>query len=224
MTFNGLLVTLKDKNIGLRRSGSELRIVGDRETLTASLVSELRTYKTELLSLVGEGDTWWSRPVTITPEMLPLVQLTAEEIENIVRSVPGGAANIQDIYPLAPLQEGLLFHHLIAGEGDAYVVASAYSFDNRERLDRYLDAMQAVIDRHDILRTSLIWEGVTEPVQVVWRRVTLPVEEAVLDASAGDAVRQLYTRYNPRSYRMDLRQAPPLRVVIAHDEEQDRWL
>ena len=160
----------------------------------------------------------------ITPEMLPLVELTEEEIERIVRTVPGGAGNVQDIYPLAPLQEGILFHHLMGGEGDPYLLAAQFSFDTRARVDDYLRALQAVVDRHDILRTAVAWEGLPEPVQVVWRRAGLHVEEIELEPAAGDAAEQLYARFDPRRYRIDVRQAPLLRIYLAYDEEQERWL
>ena len=160
----------------------------------------------------------------ITPEMLPLVHLTTEEIDRIVGAVPGGAANVQDICPLAPMQEGILFHHLISEAGDPYQLAVLYSFNSRALMEAYLEALQAVIDRHDILRTGVMWEGLSDPVQVVWRKAVVPVEEVVLEPAAGDAARQLYARFNPRLYRINLGQAPLLRVFVVQDTENERCL
>jgi amino acid adenylation domain-containing protein len=160
----------------------------------------------------------------ITPEMLPLVKLTRAEIDIIVAGVPGGAANIQDIYPLAPLQEGLLFHHLMGTRGDAYIVQSLLAFGSRERLDGFVEALKSVIARHDILRTAVVWEGLHEPVQVVWREARLPVEEVVLDASEEDVADQLCARFDPQHIRLDVRQAPLMRCVVAHDAAKGRWL
>jgi amino acid adenylation domain-containing protein/natural product biosynthesis luciferase-like monooxygenase protein len=160
----------------------------------------------------------------ITPEMLPLVDLTAEEIERIVSRVPGGAANIQDIYPLAPLQEGILFHHLMGEERDVYLNSRLESFSTRSHLDSYLSTMQAVINRHDILRTAVMWEGLREPVQVVCRNVVLPLTEAALDPGTENAAEQLWSRFDPRSNRLDISQAPMLRLIVAHDAVQGKWL
>ncbi|WP_052688206.1 non-ribosomal peptide synthetase [Xanthomonas sp. MUS 060] len=162
--------------------------------------------------------------VAITPEMLPLVALTQEQIDRIVAMTPGGSANIQDIYPLAPLQEGIFFHHLMQQQGDAYLLPNLIAFDSRSRLDRFVDALQRVIDRHDILRTAIAWEGLAAPVQVVWRHAPLPIEEVCLDDAEGDAAAQLQSRFDPRHWRMDMRQAPLMRGFAMQDSSSGRWL
>jgi len=162
--------------------------------------------------------------MAITPAMLPLIDLTALEIERVTATVPGEAANIQDVYPLAPLQEGMLFHHMLATDGDPYQVRALWIFESRTQLDRYLAALRFAISRHDVLRTGIVWEGLSEPVQVVWRKAELVVEELRLSASDGDIANQLWERFDPREYRLDLNQAPLFRLFVAHDEGNDRWI
>ena len=160
---------------------------------------------------------------TITPKMLPLVNLSQTDIDHIVKRVPGGIANIQDIYALSPLQEGILFHHLLASEGDPYLLISFMAFETREILDRYLDAVQMVVNRHDILRTAVLHENLSTPAQVVLRQASLSVTELELDPSSGPIVDQLKQRLDPRKNRIDITQAPLLRFTIAQ-ETDGRWI
>ena len=155
--------------------------------------------------------------------MLPLVNLAQGEIDQIVASVAGGVTNIQDIYPLAPLQEGILFHHLLQSEGDDYLLRTILAFDRRGRLDAFLNALQVVIQRHDILRSAVYWQGLIQPVQVVYRRTALPVEEIIL-AREDNALTWLQARTDPRHLRLDLQRAPLLAAYITEEPDSGEWL
>ncbi|MCF5387535.1 AMP-binding protein, partial [Pseudomonas syringae] len=167
-------------------------------------------------NLIGQGCE------RITPELLPLASLTQVQIDQVVASVPGGVANVQDIYALAPLQEGILYHHMAAEVGDPYVLQSQFAFDNRERLDAFVQALQMVIDRHDILRTGVVWDGLDSPVQVVWREAQLHLEGLELDPADGEIGAQLHSRFDPRHYCLDMTQAPLMRLVYAEDPLNQR--
>ncbi|MBQ0927082.1 non-ribosomal peptide synthase/polyketide synthase [Saccharopolyspora endophytica] len=159
----------------------------------------------------------------ITPEMVPLAGLTAAELDTVTGGVPGGAANVADIYRLGPLQEGLFFHHRLHAENgtdDPYLVRYVLRFDTRALLEAFLAAWPRVIERHEVLRTGLVWEGLPHPVQVVHRHVELPVTEVELDAADDGAERLLALADGP----MDLRRAPLLDVLTAAEPGTDRWL
>jgi amino acid adenylation domain-containing protein len=202
---------------------ADVRMVFNAPTL-AQLASSLSDVGSTVPAFVVPPNLIAADSTAITPDMLPLIKLSQPEIDKIVAGVPLGAANIQDIYPLAPLQEGILFQHLLEAEGDSYIMRAVIEFDGRSRLDAFLSAMQMVIDRHDILRSAASWEGLSQPVQVVYRHAVLPVEELTLDRD-GDAMQQLLRRIDPRHMRLDLRCAPLMAAYVAADTDtdSDKW-
>ena len=232
MTLVHLLRELQNKNVSIcvSENGAHIILRGERELLSEETLDFIRRNKEPLIDILRSKERGVSGDIIpagcerITPEMLPLVTLSQAEIDRIAAAVPGGCANIQDIYPLAPLQEGILFHHLLGGEGDVYLLSGLLGFDSRARLDGFLAAFDAVIGRHDILRTAVLWEELPEPVQVVLRHAPLPVEEVELDVGGGDGAAQLRARFDARHDRLDVRRAPLLRVVIAHDPRSGGWL
>ncbi|WP_122303062.1 non-ribosomal peptide synthetase [Pseudomonas syringae group genomosp. 3] len=202
--------------------------LGGHSLLAVSLVERLRTIGLSvdvrvllgqptvaaLAASVGKGREI-SAPVNrvptgcthITPELLSLTRLDQPTIDRIVATVPGGAANVQEIYPLAPLQEGILYHHLTAEQGDPYLLQLRINVDSLERLNAVAAALRTVIARHDSLRTAIVWQGLEVPQQVVWRHADLTVERvasAQIDAEPGTA-------------RMDLARAPLIRLLYSPD-------
>ncbi|WP_395375876.1 amino acid adenylation domain-containing protein [Marinicella sp. W31] len=159
----------------------------------------------------------------LTPDLLPLVDLEQCHIDSITSQVPGGVANIQDIYPLGPLQEGILFHHLLSSkeQGDSYVTPTLLSVPNSAYADRFIHALNILVARHDVLRTAVFWDDLPHPVQVVLRESPIVANTLTLDASQ-NVLMQLREHMAPGKLWMDLKEAPLLRLDKAADPESDQ--
>lgn len=157
-------------------------------------------------------------------EKASLLGLSRHEVDLIIGSVPGGLDNIEGIHPLTPLQEGMLFHHMLARDKDPYVLRSVIRFDARSMLDQFIAAMRSVVDRHGILRSAVSWEGLSSPVQVVWRKASLIVQEVHLDPEAGMLAQQLIAHASAPRYRIDIRSAPLMRLIVTEDVAGRGWL
>jgi amino acid adenylation domain-containing protein/thioester reductase-like protein len=81
--------------------------------------------------------------------------------------------NIEDIYSLSSLQEGILFHSLSSPKSGVYVSQVCWQLDNSPNLSILKQAWQRVINRHSILRTAFYWKQRSEPFQVVYREAQL---------------------------------------------------
>ncbi|MFF5257218.1 amino acid adenylation domain-containing protein, partial [Streptomyces leeuwenhoekii] len=156
----------------------------------------------------------------ITPAMLPLIDLDQDRIDAVVATVPGGAPNVQDVYPLASAQEGILFHHLLDPDSDPYLVSILLAADDETVCARFTEALQALIDRHDVLRSAVLTKDLPEPVQVVHRTARLVVERTRLDRDrdAEEQARALLAR--PRRMKVD--EAPLLKLLIAEAPDSER--
>src|SRR5436853_5824745 len=75
------------------------------------------------------------------------------------------------------MQQGLLFHSVYEGEGGTYYEQMSCRIEGELNVEAFKRAWQEVVDRHTILRTSCVWEGVKEAVQVVQKGLRLEIRE-----------------------------------------------
>ncbi|MCP4417213.1 MAG: amino acid adenylation domain-containing protein, partial [Chloroflexi bacterium] len=83
---------------------------------------------------------------------------------------------IEAIYPLSSMQEGMLFHALFAPESELYFLQQTADFYGTFNDTVFRQAWQLLAQRHPILRTFFVWEKQKQPIQVVRRRAAIPVE------------------------------------------------
>ncbi|MCG6573326.1 amino acid adenylation domain-containing protein [Pseudomonas sp. AF32] len=153
-----------------------------------------------------------------TPSDFPLARIPQAQLDEL--PVPSG--QLDDLYPLSPMQQGLLFHTLYEQAAGEYVNQLRVDVQGLDA-ERFRAAWQACVDAQDILRSGFVWQGdLQQPLQMVHKQV--PVPFTVLDwrdrADPPQALAALAE--DERAKGFDLSQAPLLRLVLVRTEA-DRW-
>ena len=152
-----------------------------------------------------------------TPSDFPLAGLDQQELDRLL----GGGRGIEDVYPLTPLQQGLLFHTLYAPDSGVYFSQLVCTLHTDLDAVAFRHAWQQTLDHYSVLRTSFAWAGAEEPMQIVHRRVTLPWEEddwRGLSPAESEARLATYVVENQRR-GFDLSTAPLMRCALFRAED-----
>ncbi|MFF3327912.1 condensation domain-containing protein, partial [Streptomyces sp. NPDC002889] len=125
---------------------------------------------------------------------------------------------VEDVWPLSPLQEGMLFHALYDEQAtDVYVEQMVLGLEGQLDAAALRASWEALLERHASLRAGFRQlAGVQQPVQVVARQVVLPWREEDLSGLAEDAALAEAERLGSeeRARRFDLAEPPLLRVFL----------
>ncbi|WP_414058543.1 amino acid adenylation domain-containing protein [Pseudomonas sp. HR96] len=148
-----------------------------------------------------------------TPSDFPLAGLDQLQLDALLAD----QAAVEDIYPLSPMQQGMLFHALDTPQSGQYVnqLSVAVSGLDPQRLRA---AWQAAVDRHAILRSCFVWQG-EAPLQLVVRQLAAAVQ--VIDGRHWSASQLQGFEREQREEGFDLGRLPLQRVMLVQRGAQD---
>ncbi|MCM3338069.1 non-ribosomal peptide synthase/polyketide synthase [Paenibacillus sp. MER TA 81-3] len=151
----------------------------------------------------------------ITPSDFPLAKLPQVQLDQLYVK----DRNIRDLYPLTPMQAGMLFHSLAEPHSGMYCEQSAFTLQGTFDAQAFTRAWHQVMERHAVLRTRIEWEGLDHPVQVLVDEVlSVPFHEldwTMLSANEQECKLQLFLEED-RQIGFDFTQAPIMRFTIIH--------
>jgi amino acid adenylation domain-containing protein/non-ribosomal peptide synthase protein (TIGR01720 family)/FkbM family methyltransferase len=148
----------------------------------------------------------------LTPADFPLAKLTAPKLAQLLET----RVDLEDVYPLAPTQQGLLFDSLYEAEAGLYVEQVSCILRGELQVPAFEQAWQKVIERHTILRTAFVWESLDEPLQVVSRHLVSVFAKDDWSEESVSSQEQLLNSFlqSDRALGFDLTKAPLLRFAL----------
>ncbi|HEX7137208.1 MAG TPA: amino acid adenylation domain-containing protein, partial [Vicinamibacterales bacterium] len=124
--------------------------------------------------------------------------------------------NLKDLLPLSPMQEGMLFHHLVEPRSQAYLEQISYRLSGALDTSMFEGAWNDVLRRHDVLRTVFVHEKTVRPLQMVLKDATLQLRVECIASPPADEQDEIVEAYRlaDRQRGFDLASELPTRVAV----------
>jgi amino acid adenylation domain-containing protein len=131
---------------------------------------------------------------------------------------PSLVDSIEDIYQLTPVQKGILFHSLYDSENGLYLFQATFTIAASLNIDAFIEAWQQVVQRHGILRTGFYWRDIEQPLQAVFKQVTIPLEYRDWRKIEVDRQQEQLNSFlkSDRANGFDLAKPCPMRLNLFH--------
>ncbi|WP_270171316.1 non-ribosomal peptide synthase/polyketide synthase [Paenibacillus sp. SYP-B4298] len=195
-----------------------------RQTTMANLASRIGEELRELI-----GDAAASPASSWVPSDFPLAELSAQQLEHMLD--PEGplaerATELEDVYTLGPLQEGMLFQSLLHTGAHLYTQQTSFKLHGVLDIPLFKQAWSQVMQRHSALRTSFVWEGLERPHQLVVKQAELPMQyedwRAMPASEQERSTQRLLEAELQRGF--ELSSAPLMRMNVCRLEEETYWI
>ena len=127
-------------------------------------------------------------------------------------------SRIIDIYPLSPMQSGMLFHNLFSSGTSAYLTQSLLKLNGSIDPEILKEACKGISNLHSVLRTGFVWEKLKDPLQYVLESVEVCFKEFDWRGSRKQELEQRLESFllEDRKKGFDLTAAPLFRISLIH--------
>ncbi len=156
----------------------------------------------------------------------PLNAAELDAVKTRLAAATGRPDVVEDVYPLSPVQEAMLFQALASDVDDLYIVQQRLAIDGPLDVAVFERAWQFSIDRHPALRTVFFWDHEGPPAQVVCRTVEVDIEVVDVSAAANSAAAIEERVVEDRGNRFGFATPPLMRLVLfrlADDRHELLW-
>lgn len=203
---NDVFLFVENGKLGIKKK--------DSFSIPQDVLHYLKSNKQELIQHIGNKKSFKS--IKSAGDYGLPKKITNAKLSNFLNSPLHKGKNIDDVYLLTPLQKGFSFHNL--HDNESYIAQVHFDIKGKLSKEKFEKSWEYLIQMHTTLRTAFFMDALQEPLQCVYEKMSLPINEVDFsDVNTEDINEKFETLLaEDRSKGFTLTEAPLLRITLVN--------